>query len=498
MESTSRRIRLSLRVLLACLVLAALLPVAAVLSWQVYEDLRAERGRTEDELVRAAAGFALAVDHELASSIDALRVLSQSDLFQQGRIAAMGRLLHGRPRRDWDSIFVLDPQGNVVLDTAAKPSPAAAFHPLHQETMGKLAPVVSGLGDLPGIAMAVPVLQGREARYVLGVRLSNTLWPRLVAGTPLPPGAQARLYDREGRLISQSFGIPPAGARLPPEAVQAMLRQASGVQRSSEADGSDVYAAWDRVPLSGWHARVFVPAAPTDAAHREMIVHALATSGAALLAGLLLSAMVARSIARRLRLQEAVARAHAEGLAREDWREEFLGMLTHELRTPLGAMSAAADVLESTHPTSATAADARAVLTRQARRLSQMMHALLDASRALAGKIELSRRPVDLGELVRQVDETLALTGDAREHTLRLDLAPGLWVDADPARLEQVISHLLIHVAKCTLPGREIQVRTFAEGDAAVLRVEGPRLEGRPVGTAGIEWTLAHALVELH
>src|SRR3954465_4358852 len=152
MESTPRRIRLSLRAMLACLVLAALLPVAAVLSWQVYEDLRAERGRTEEDLVRAAAGFARVVGRELASSVDALRVLSQSELFQQGRIAAMGRLLHGRPRRDWDSIFILDPQGNVVLDTAPRPSPAAVFQPLQQEALAKLAPVVSGLDDPSGIA----------------------------------------------------------------------------------------------------------------------------------------------------------------------------------------------------------------------------------------------------------------------------------------------------------------------------------------------------------
>jgi signal transduction histidine kinase/CheY-like chemotaxis protein len=502
MRSTLPRIRLSLRTLLACLVLAALVPVAAVLAWQVYEDLRAERNRTEDELVRAAAGFALAVDRELASSLDALRVLSESELFQQGRIAAMGRLLHGRPRRDWDSIFVLDAQGNVVLDTASRPSPAITFRPLHQQVMGKLAPVVSGFGDGSGIAIATPVMQGTQqgaqARYVLGVRLSNTLWPRLASAATLPAGAQARLYDRDGNLISQSVGISPAGARLPPEALHAMLRQDSGVQRSSEADGNDVYAAWDAVTLAGWHSRVFVPAAPVDAAHRRLLMHAASTSGIALLAGLLLSAVVAHAILRRARRQESITRARDDALAQQDWRDEFVAMLTHELRNPLGAISAAADVLESTHPTSASAADARGVVSRQARQLSYMMHALLDASRAIAGKIELSRRPIDLGALVRHVDETLAFTGEGREHMLVLQLAPEVWVEGDSVRLEQVVSNVLIHVAKCTSPGQRIVVRSFLEGDVAVLEVRSARREGRAAGTPGIEWTLAHALVQLH
>lgn len=497
MRSTLSRFQLPLRALLAAAVVAALLPIAAVLAWETRDSLRNDRNRTEDHLVRAAAGFAQSVDRELASSIDALSVLSQSELFQQGRIAAMGRLLHGPPRRDWDSVFVLDPQGAVVLDTAQKPSPPAAFRGVHQETMARLAPVVSGLADT-GVVLAIPVMQQGQPRFVLGVRLSGSLWERLAAATELTAGAQARLYDRDGRLISQSGGISPAGARLPAEAVHAMARQPSGVQRSTEADGHEVYAAWDVVPLAGWHARVFVPTGPVDQAQRELLVHALSTSGAAVLAGLVLSGFIASSVARRLRRIETTARAHGDATARQDWRDEFVAMLTHELRNPLGAISAAADVLESTHPTSASAADARAVVSRQARRLSHMMHALLDASRAIAGRIELSRRPVDLGAMVRHVDETLALTGESREHPLVLELAPQLYVDADAHRLEQLLSHLLIHSAKCTPAGRELQVRTCLDGEWAVLQVRGARAEGRAVGSPGIEWTLAHALVELH
>src|SRR3569623_1493338 len=138
---------------LAAMVFAALAPVTAWLAWQVGEQVHAQRAQVAGELQRAASGVAQSVDRELASSVDALSVLSQSELFQQGRIAAMGRLLHGRPRRDWDSVFVLDPQGVVVLDTAGRPSPPSAFRDIHQQAIVKLAPVDSGLGEA-GIAVA--------------------------------------------------------------------------------------------------------------------------------------------------------------------------------------------------------------------------------------------------------------------------------------------------------------------------------------------------------
>jgi CheY-like chemotaxis protein len=127
-----------------------------------------------------------------------------------------------------------------------------------------------------------------------------------------------------------------------------------------------------------------------------------------------------------------------------------------------------------------------------------MMHALLDASRAIAGGISLSRRAVDLSALVRHVDETLSLTGESRERPLVLQLAGEAWVDADPARLEQIVSQLLIHVAKCTPPGEAIEVRTQADGPHVTFHVRSKAVPSRPVGTPGIEWTLARALVQLH
>src|SRR5687768_618988 len=92
----------SLRTYLVAVMLLATLPIAAIMSLQIFMEVRSEQVRIEDELARSAAALMQTVERELGSSLDALTVLSQSELFQNGRVSALGRLLHGRPRRDWD------------------------------------------------------------------------------------------------------------------------------------------------------------------------------------------------------------------------------------------------------------------------------------------------------------------------------------------------------------------------------------------------------------
>jgi signal transduction histidine kinase len=327
----------ALRKYLDIVLLIAILPVALVLCWQVWTSVRAERDRTEDELVRAASGFAQSVDRELASSIEALTVLSQSELFQQGRIAAMGRLLHGRPRRDWDSIFLLDANGAVVLDTAAHGSsiPPAAMRELHAQALQKSGAAVSGVTGSPGIAIATAIQAAGHVRYVLGVRTSDAVWTRLATNAPLPPDGQARLYDKQDRAI------------LP----------------ASDGDIPETYEAWATVPLAGWRVRVWVPAAPIDAARRSTIIAALSTTGASIVLGLVLAAIAARTIARRV---ESEARR----------KDEQVAHLIHETRNGLNAITAAADVLESCDAGSDTATEARSIIARQARALALKLYDL--------------------------------------------------------------------------------------------------------------------------
>lgn len=256
----------------------AIVPIACFLTYQAFADVRGREARIEEALGRSAAAFAQSVDREVASSVNALTVLSHSELFQQERIKALGRLLQGKPRRDWDSVFLLDRDGASLLDTAARHAPgdAARLRELHGKVAAKGGPILSAMansqGPALGVTLALPIEQNGRLRYVLGARMTDGVWQRLAAGATTPEGGTAALFDEHNRLLGAS---------------------ANGVE------GEDVFAAWQTLPMAGWRVRVSVPSAPIVAAHRKAIVSALSASGACLAVGVLLAALLGRRVNRR-------------------------------------------------------------------------------------------------------------------------------------------------------------------------------------------------------
>src|SRR5882724_1661327 len=139
----------SLRTYLMGTVLLAMVPIAAVTVFQVFMHVRTEQAAIEKGLVHSAAILSRTVEHELNSSLDALGALSRSGPIQQGQWDQLAPVLQSH--RDWDGVFVLDPKGKLLMDTASLSTgpgePDASLLELHQRVMHDMKPGVSGLSD---------------------------------------------------------------------------------------------------------------------------------------------------------------------------------------------------------------------------------------------------------------------------------------------------------------------------------------------------------------
>ena len=159
------------------------------------------------------------------------------------------------------------------------------------------------------------------------------------------------------------------------------------------------------------------------------------------------------------------------------------------------------------------------IIDRQVGQMVRLVDDLLDISRITKGKLRLTKEQVELRVVVNHAAETARPFMDARKHDFSVSLpTEPIWVEADPARMEQVVVNLLNNAAKYTDTGGLIRMTVSQEGAEAVIRVRdngvgiAPELLphifelftqvdgslGRSYGGLGIGLALARNLVEMH
>ncbi len=144
-------------------------------------------------------------------------------------------------------------------------------------------------------------------------------------------------------------------------------------------------------------------------------------------------------------------------------KDEFVAMLAHELRNPLASVSSAARVLQEMDDAEnrVWAVD---VIKRQNQQLSRLVDDLLDGSRITRGQVELRRQVVDAAVCLQGARDAVAPLLAERRHTLHTAVPTGqFWLDADPARVEQIVGNLLANAARYTEPGGEIWLEVTQE-----------------------------------
>lgn len=226
-----------------------------------------------------------------------------------------------------------------------------------------------------------------------------------------------------------------------------------------------------------------------------------------------------RDISERCAL-ERTTHAQAEALATIDRRkDEFLAMLSHELRAPLAPIVSAAQVLRLRENEGLVERQACMIIERQVGQLKYLIDDLLEVSRITHGKVHLRSEPAVLNTIIEQAVEAVTPLMEWRHHRLTVAMpAEPVRLTGDGARLEQVVVNLLTNAAKYTDEGGRIWLSLAVENDTAVLRVrdngigitaellphvfdlftQERRSLDRSEGGLGIGLSLVRRLVEAH
>jgi signal transduction histidine kinase/CheY-like chemotaxis protein len=549
---------MKLRSHLLVLTLGTLLPM--VVFALIALGLLAERERALFERGAKERTLALltAIDAELGNAITALQALAASRHLDAHELREFHRdALRVLPTQPgWTSVALADTAAAQLLrvpDEFGDRLPALAERRSFEQVLKSGRPAVRPLtldaaSGRYEFGARVPVVRFGKIQYVLSAAIDARKIGALLEAQRLPAGWAGAVVDHERRVVAQTGAPKAPPGQAAPEAMRAAL---DGVPEGW-FQAADLYTAFSRSALSGWTVAMTIPAAVVETGLGRAAWTTTLGVVVALIAALLLAAGLGHRIAAPIGALASVAKALSAGQpaalpnpggveeirevgralveaanavrAREHAlrtadraKDEFLAMLSHELRNPLGALANAAHVLRQVAPRDETAMRAIDIVGRQVQHMTRLVEDLLDVSRVTRGKISLSREPLDLARAVEGVVREWRAAGRLGSHEVRTALTPA-WVRADAARIEQIVSNLLGNAIKYTPAGGKVLLAVRRERNHALLIVrdtgmglspelagrvfelfvQGERSLDRSLGGLGIGLTMVKRLAELH
>jgi signal transduction histidine kinase len=546
--------------------------LTGVLVWRAFANNRA---LAERRLIDSARVDAAALDREFAGAINVLQALATSPTLDSGDLAAF----HAEGRRiqatqpGWYTVVLGSLDGLQLVSTRLSwgtPLQRVVEFDSFRRLVETRAPTVGVIRRPPAggpehvFPIRVPVVRAGALKYTLSAIVNVDSLTRVVP-RQLPEEWTRSILDSDGTIAVRTRGAENfVGARAPEAFLERLHRSPETVSLETTAEGNPVYAATGRNRY-GWTSVIAVPSsildAPLGASMTAILIGGLLLMISGLAAVLFVSRRLAADLAAATRAAEAVAeglpinetgghvaetrrlqrslasaasllekrarerdaeiqradtaRAEAEQASRT--KDQFLAVLGHELRNPLAPALTALELMKARD--AQAFARERQILERQVAHMVRLVNDLLDVSRLARGKVQLERRRFELRDAAdRAVDMANPLIVQ-RGHVLQVSVpARGLTIDADIARIVQVLSNLLTNAAKYTPPGGRIALTARAAAGQVVVACEdngpgipgelvatlfdpfaqGPRTIDRAEGGLGLGLTLARTFAELH
>ena len=515
---------MKLRSYLTLLALGAIVPLAIFGIVAAYV-LDAHHQATFRQGVEARTHAVLtALDSEIEGSIATALALGASLNINAADFGAFRevaeRILATQP--NWSNINLALPSGQQVVNLQRPPG--APLHSIAgvddslQRILRTREPVVNDVAFGPvtqkwDVAIRVPIVRDDAVRYILSVILKPESLTELLRAQNLPADWIGVLIDRQGTIVARSRDAEASVGKPASQPLRDAAARAPAAWRQGETiEGLSVHTAHRRSTLTGWTFAIGVPSEAVSAA----VWKASWLMGLGLLSALALAALLSYLIARRIRRPIEVLASATEAIGRgvaaevpevesasevrslsrslqtavqamrkqqqtaerekellrsaDAAKDEFIAMLSHELRNPLAALTAASHLLNVERLSAQTLSQARGVIERQTRHMTRMIEDLLDISRVTMGKAGLEPETFELGAAVEGWVGMWRTGGRLAGHEVMLQVRP-VWIHADRSRVEQILSNLLDNALKFTPRGGRVRISVGSEGADAVLRV---------------------------
>ncbi len=324
--------------------------------------------------------------------------------------------------------------------------------------------------------------------------------------------------DAQARLL---HGLPPLGPLARDSAFSSILAE----------DRHRASAARDEAMRSGNPYDIEIRVLRPDGTLRWICSSGRREPGSDARAGRLVG--LVQDITERKQAEEALQRrgaelesartsaesAKAEAEKANQAKDQFLAVLSHELRTPLTPVLAAVQLLQRRPGVSESAREPLEIIRRNVQLQARLIDDLLDLTRIARGKLELRRKPIDIGTVIERAVETAKPDIDARRLHFGVDMkdAP-YWVVGDPSRLQQVVWNLLTNAVKFTPEGGCVGLRCERTAGQVVIEVsdsgigvepnaaerifdafeQGGQAITRQFGGLGLGLAIARQLVQMH